>query len=50
MNNVQVMTFIDKKMGRLGDWNLDAEEAVYYGMADAILGSQGFETISKIRK
>lgn len=50
MNNAQVMTFIDKKMSRLGDWNLDAEEAVYYGMADAILGDKDFETIPKIRK
>jgi ATP-dependent Clp endopeptidase proteolytic subunit ClpP len=50
MNNDQVMTFIDKKMSKLGDWNLDAEEAVYYGMADAILGTSGFETIPKIRK
>ena len=50
MNEVQVMSFIDKKMSRLGDWNLDAQEAVYYGMADAILGDPGFETIPKIRK
>lgn len=46
----KVVSFIDKKIQRLGDWNLDAEEAVYHGFADGVFGQPGFETIEKIRR
>lgn len=46
----KVVTFIDKKIQRLGDWNLDADEAVYHGFADGVFGQQGFETLEKIRR
>lgn len=49
MNENQVISYIDKKMNKLGDWNLDAEEAVYYGLADGIIGSKGFETLKAIK-
>lgn len=45
----KTMTFIDSKIKQSGDWYLSAEEAVYYGFADGILGQKGFETIAKIR-
>lgn len=45
----RAMTFIDQKIRNAGDWYLSAEEAVYYGFADGILGEKGFENISKIR-
>lgn len=45
----KTMTFIDQKIKQNGDWYLDPEEAVYYGLADGILGQKGFESISKIR-
>jgi len=50
MNEVQIMSYIDKRMSKLGDWNLSAEEAVFFGLADGIIGSRGFETADKIRK
>ena len=50
MNEEQVIKFIDQKIRELGDWNLDAEEAVYYGLADGVLGQPGFESLDKIRK
>lgn len=42
-------TFIDQKIRQTGDWYLSAEEALYYGFADGILGEKGFESISKVR-
>jgi ATP-dependent protease ClpP protease subunit len=31
------------------DWWMDAEEAVFYGFADGVLGQEGFENLDKIR-
>jgi ATP-dependent Clp protease protease subunit len=45
----KVMGFLIKKMQERGDWWLDAEQAVYYGMADGVLGQAGFENMEKIR-
>lgn len=45
----KTMSFIDGKIKQSSDWYLSAEEAVYYGFADGVLGEKGFETISKIR-
>lgn len=49
MSEEQVMAYIDKKLNKLGDWNLDAEEAVYYGLADGIIGNAGFEKANKLK-
>jgi len=46
----RIMSYIDQKVRHKNDWYLSAEEAVYYGFADGVLGEQGFETIAKIRK
>ena len=46
----KVISFIDSKIKSNSDWYLDAEEAVYYGFADGIYGSKGFDAISKIRR
>jgi ATP-dependent Clp protease protease subunit len=45
----KVMQYIDRVIKERGDWFMTPEEAVYFGMADGILGEQGFETIEKIR-
>lgn len=45
----QIEKYIDDKIKRKSDWYLDAEETVYYGFADGILGEKGFESIDKIR-
>lgn len=45
----RIMNFLDAKIRQVGDWFLSAEEAVYYGFADGILGEKGFENIVKIR-
>lgn len=45
----QTETYIDRKIKDKGDWYLDAEEAIYYGFADGVLGTPGFENINKIR-
>jgi len=50
MSELQVVKFIDQKIRKLGDWNLSAEEAVYYGLADGVLGQPGYESLDKIRK
>lgn len=45
----KTINFIDAKIRQVGDWFLNAEEAVYYGFADGVMGSKGFENIKKIR-
>jgi len=45
----RTMNFIDSKIRQVGDWFLTAEEAVYYGFADGIMGRKGFENFGKIR-
>ena len=45
----KVMQYIERMMKEKGDWWMTAEEAIYYGMGDGILGEKGFETIEKIR-
>ena len=50
MTEQQTVKFIDDKIKKFGDWNLTAEEAVYYGFCDGVLGDPGFETLEKIRR
>jgi ATP-dependent Clp protease protease subunit len=42
MSIIQVADFIDKKIKKLGDWNLNAEEAVHFGLADGVFGNDKF--------
>lgn len=42
MNENQTIKYIDKKIRKLGDWNLEAEESVYYGFADGVFGQIDF--------
>lgn len=42
MSKNQTMKYIDKKIRKLGDWNLEAEESVYYGFADGVFGQYDF--------
>jgi len=39
------MSQLDNK----SDWILDAEESVYYGFADGVLGDRKFTTIEKLK-
>lgn len=50
MNQNDVVKYIDKKIRKLGDWNLNAEEAVYYGLADCVFGTSKCSTLEDIRK
>jgi ATP-dependent protease ClpP protease subunit len=50
MTENQVIKFIDGKIRKLGDWNLSAEQAVYYGLADGVFGQSGYDSLDKIRK
>ena len=40
-----IMSQLDNK----SDWILNAEEAVYYGFADGVLGDRKFSTIDKLK-
>ena len=46
---IQIIRFMDRKIRDKSDWYLSAEEAVFYGFADGILGEKGFENFDKIR-
>jgi ATP-dependent protease ClpP protease subunit len=48
-NDKQIIDFFNRKLKDKGDWYLDAEEALYYGLCDGVFGDKGFETIEKIR-
>lgn len=45
-----VASYIDKKMKEKTDWYLDAEESVYYGFADFVVGSKDCPSIKDIRR
>lgn len=42
--------FFDKKLKKEVDWYLNAEEAVFYGLADGVLGSKDFLNMDVLRK
>lgn len=44
-----VMAFLDKKIRHKSDWYMNAEEAVYYGFADHVLGCEEYPTIKSLR-
>lgn len=41
--------FFDKKLKKNVDWYMDAEEAVFYGLADDILGSDKYPDVHSLR-
>jgi ATP-dependent protease ClpP protease subunit len=45
----KVKRYIARKMKSRGDWHLSAEEAVYNGFADGILGQKNYEDLNTIR-
>jgi ATP-dependent protease ClpP protease subunit len=45
----EAINFIARKLEEKSDWILTAEQAVYYGFADGIVGQKKYETIAKIR-
>ena len=45
----KVISFLQRKVKDHHDWWLTAEEAVYYGFADAILGTKGYEDMNKLK-
>jgi len=44
-----VYRFFDKKLKDKIDWFLDAEETVFYGLADGILGSKEYPDVEALR-
>lgn len=42
--------FFENKLKNNVDWILTAEEAVYYGLADAIFGEDGYNDLDSLRK
>lgn len=44
------MAFFDAKLKSEVDWYLDAEETVYYGLADGVIGSTKYPNLSSLRK
>lgn len=49
LNEDKVVQFLERKLKERGDWWLTADEAVYYGFSDGVLGQKGYETVEKIR-
>jgi ATP-dependent Clp protease protease subunit len=45
----RIMSYIDVKIRNKSDWYMSSEEAVYFGFADGVLGTKGFESTAKIR-
>lgn len=45
----RIKSYLDRKIKDKSDWYLTAEEAVYYGLADGILGEAGYETVGNLR-
>lgn len=44
-----VARFLEKKLQEKIDWYMNAEEAVYYGLADGILGSKDYPDLDYLR-
>lgn len=44
-----VINFLDKRIRDKVDWFLDSEEAVWYGLADSILGSKEYPNLESLR-
>jgi ATP-dependent protease ClpP protease subunit len=49
MTKIKCMNYIRKKIKEKNDWYMDADEALYYGFCDGILG-QDYETLEDIRR
>ena len=45
----KIKAFLKRKLSSKEDWWISSVEAVYYGFTDAILGSNEYETIEKIK-
>lgn len=45
----KIKSYIKRKLSIKEDWILDSSQSVYYGFADAVLGSKDYETLDKIR-
>lgn len=45
-----IYLFFDRKLRNEVDWYLDAEEAVFYGLADCILGCKKYPTLQSLRE
>jgi ATP-dependent protease ClpP protease subunit len=45
-----VRKHIESQLANKSDWILTAEESVYYGFADGILGDKKYPTIESLKK
>lgn len=48
-NESRIKSFMDRKLRDKSDWCLTAEEAVYYGFADGILGEKGYASLEDLK-
>lgn len=48
-NESKIKSYIDRKIKDKGDWYLSADEALYYGFCDGILGTAGHESPEQLR-
>jgi ATP-dependent protease ClpP protease subunit len=49
LNEGKVKSFLTRKLKDKSDWYLSAEESVYYGFADGLIGSKKYKNIKEIR-
>ena len=49
LNKDKVKSFLTRKLKDKSDWYLSAEESVYYGFADDLIGSKKYKNIKEIR-
>lgn len=49
-SDVQIKNFIKKTLEKKEDWWLSSEEAVSHGFADAVWGTEGYETLEAIKE
>jgi len=48
-NETKIRAYLDRKIKEKSDWYLNAEEAVYYGFADGILGESGYGSLEEVK-
>lgn len=50
MSDIKIKKFIKDKIDKFEEWYLTSQESVEYGFMDAVLGSNGYETIKQLKQ
>lgn len=48
--NISAKKFIKRQLNSKEDWWITSDDAVYYGFADGVFGTEGFDSLEEIRK